>query len=137
MKGAGPLLDDDLLAGLRVQAVVDTGRLRAFQQGLHGDLQVPQAGVGSRPRGVLVGGGGEDDGNALLARRRQQGLGGGDDLLHVVAGEGVVRPGPGVGHVNDQQRGTGTVADAALEAATPVELGVRREDGLQGRLDLG
>jgi hypothetical protein len=95
----------------------------AFGAYLHGYLLVPQAHVRVRiaPVGHLVATGDMDDRKAVAAEPGKQPLHRGNDtVVHVLAGERVPRPRPCIGEIDIDQRRLATEADAALEAAVPI-----------------
>jgi hypothetical protein len=136
VEGAGALLDDDVLARLGCDALVDGDGLRAERERLERDLTVPNSHVAVRSLGHGVGRRRVDDRDALRTGRSEQALDAGNDDVHPVTAEGVPRTRPGVGEVDVDERRTLTKADAPLEPSFPVDRRVSREEPLEGRVDV-
>jgi hypothetical protein len=130
------LLDDHVLARLRRDPLVDRDRVRSELEHLDRDLVVPEPHVRVRPLGDRVGRRRVDDRDPLRTRGVVEPLHAREDRLHPVTAERVARAGPGVREVDVDQRRAGAEADSALEAALPVQGGVRREDCLECLLEL-
>ena len=130
MERARPLLDDDLLVGERRHPLVDRDRVAPHSSASAGILRcqspASEFGPATTLKAVVVYTMGIRLARAAFRSSCTAGM-----MVSMSSQENAGRPGPGVGEIDVDERGSGAVADPALESPARVDFRIRREERLE------